>query len=343
MTSIYHFLRLTRFNNLLVIGLTMCIFQLFVSKYLLISIEGNWETYSFQELVNQHIFGNTGFLLLMLSTLLIAAAGNIINDYFDVKADRVNKPDRLIVDRHIKRRWTMLFHWSFNAVGMLIALYLSYVHENWWLALIAFVSINTLWFYSAIYKRKLLSGNLMVAGLIAIIPIYVYIFNAPKIGVAGGLNSSDLFDAQPFILSVTMIVSGIAFIINLIREIIKDIADIRGDMYLKAATLPIRLGIKKAKIIIIALTIPLLALMVFYYLIVWVFDFDVVHGSTMGNALSFEPIHFNYFLPSIILALLLGVTSLITLLVSDKRRFLLLSSNFLKLAMLFGLISPLFL
>ena len=102
------------------------------------------------------------FILLITSTLLIAAAGNIINDYFDVKADRINKPNRLIIGTHIKRRWAMVLHWSFNSLGMILALYVGYALQNIWVPLIAFLSINLLWFYSAYYKRKPFIGNVIV-------------------------------------------------------------------------------------------------------------------------------------------------------------------------------------
>ncbi len=346
MKSIYHFLRLSRFANLLVIGLTMCVFQLFISKYLFISIEGNWANYSFKELFDRSILGNAGFLLLILSTLLTAAAGNIINDYFDVKADRVNKPERLIVGRHIKRRWAMLFHWSFNSIGILIAAYVSYVHQNWLILVISFISINILWFYSAIYKRKFLSGNLMMAFLVALVPIYVLVFNMNSLGGEFGLEDTYLFDPTPIIIKITLIVAGTAFLINLNREIIKDIADIRGDLHLGSRTLPIVLGKRKAKGAVLITTFFLLMLIVWYLVITFLFTNDIiVHFCEAGkcmpdNIAPFDPDSHFLFLA---ICSFTVVISIIILLISDKRKTYLLSSNFLKLAMLFGLLSPLFL
>ena len=70
------------------------------------------------------------FFLLVFSTVLIAAAGNIINDYFDVKADRINRPEKLIITKHIKRRWAIFVHWIFNGVAFTIALYLSAKYQS---------------------------------------------------------------------------------------------------------------------------------------------------------------------------------------------------------------------
>ncbi|MBK6526503.1 MAG: UbiA family prenyltransferase [Crocinitomicaceae bacterium] len=125
------------------IALTMGVFQIYVAQG------------GFREALKPE------FLTLVFSTLLIAAAGNIINDYFDVKADRINKPELLIIDKHIKRRWAIVFNWVFNSVGLLIAMYLGWKYDNWFMAIIPFVTINLLWFYSMYFKRTLILGNVI--------------------------------------------------------------------------------------------------------------------------------------------------------------------------------------
>jgi 4-hydroxybenzoate polyprenyltransferase len=97
------------------------------------------------------------FLFLVLSTLLIAAGGNIINDYFDVKADKVNKPERLIVGILIEKRQAILLHWILNGIAFVIAIAVSIYVKSSSIVLIHLVSINLLWFYSAYFKKKLLS------------------------------------------------------------------------------------------------------------------------------------------------------------------------------------------
>jgi 4-hydroxybenzoate polyprenyltransferase len=139
-----------------------------------IAVGGSFLLFILHEFLN--LFKNLDFIFLLLSVFFIAAGGNIINDYFDVKADRVNKPDRLIIDKYIKRRWAIILNWTFNGIGFLIALYLSIKLDNWWIVSIAFLTINLLYFYSAVFKRKFLIGNLVVALLTAIVPIYVYLY-----------------------------------------------------------------------------------------------------------------------------------------------------------------------
>ena len=106
------FLRLVRFTNLLIVAAT---------------IIGVVALHSKINNVKMTEFLNINFFLFVISTLLITAAGNIINDYFDIKADKVNKPNRLIVSKNIKRRWAIVLHFTFNLTAFLISLYLSII------------------------------------------------------------------------------------------------------------------------------------------------------------------------------------------------------------------------
>ena len=360
MKSVYHFLRLIRLTNLLVIGLCMSVFQVFIASHGNADAPHSFSDYSVYEGFQESSFAekwlipfnlNFNFLLFVFSVLFVAAAGNIINDYFDVRADRINKPDRLIVGKFIKRRWAMFMHWSFNSIGLLLSLYLSWVLHNWWIVLICFLSINILWFYSSLYKRKLLLGNVMVALLLAVLPIYVMVFNKP-------INNFDILlnvnaEASIFItvyrfyvIDVVLMVSGIAFLINLIREIIKDIADVRGDMRLGSTTFPIKFGIRKAKWLVLIIALPLILFIVFYYCDIWWFDFEQLKGNTLGLPDGIKVpdlINFRGLFACLLLAVFCIIASILILLRTDKRKYYLLSSNILKLAMLFGLISPLFL
>ncbi|MEO9532953.1 MAG: geranylgeranylglycerol-phosphate geranylgeranyltransferase [Crocinitomicaceae bacterium] len=275
------------------------------------------------------------FLLLVLAVMLIAGAGNVINDYFDVKADRVNKPERLIIDKHIKRRWAIMFNWIFNIIGLFITFYLSWISHNWLILIIAFVIINFLWFYSAIYKRKLFVGNILVALMVGIVPLYVLIYNLPLDGynLAGTSRSGVMFISE-----VVVMIAIIAFVINFLREIIKDIADIRGDLHLSARTIPIALGIKKTKIILVIVLVPLLFLMAFYLYNIYFYDNITVLRFQMA-----APDGATAFNTCVIASMLAVIIGYLILLTTNKRKYYLLSSNFLKIAMMLGMLSPLFL
>lgn len=183
------------------------------------------------------------FFLLVFSTILIAAAGNIINDYFDVKADRINKPEKLIITKHIKRRWAILIHWIFNGIAFGIAIYLSAKYESLWFMFIHLVCINTLWFYSMLFKRKVLIGNLLVAGLTALVPLLVVVYF--KVGNTFHLQYSEFNpDSWVAIIDYKIIyfLAIFAFIQNFAREIVKDIQDVKGDELIYVKSLPMKIG-----------------------------------------------------------------------------------------------------
>ena len=255
MQQVYQFFRLIRFSNLLVMILTMCFFYgllsnyHFTRQYILMRENGEVILDHTPDFLNHIGFADPYFLLLMLSVVLIGASGNIINDYFDLKADRVNKPERLIIDKYIKRRWAIILNWTFNGIGFLIALYLSYRLNNWWIASISFLSINLLYFYSAVYKRKLITGNIIVAFLTALVPLYVFVYGAfSSFNDSGPFGNNDQIFVADNILAI-VVYCGFAFLLNLIREIIKDMADVKGDLLLQSQTLPIHFGFKKTKLI----------------------------------------------------------------------------------------------
>jgi len=99
------------------------------------------------------------FFLLVFSTVLIAAAGNIINDYFDVKADRINKPEKLIITKHISRRWAILTHWTFNGIAFSIAIFLSVKYQSLW-----FVFIHLLFAFIQNFAREIVKDIQDVKG-----------------------------------------------------------------------------------------------------------------------------------------------------------------------------------
>ncbi len=245
------FFLLIRPLNLLIIAFTMYSVRLFIWTY--------------EKMNNVSIIGHEGeefdFFLLVFSTVLIAAAGNVINDYFDVRADRINKPKRVIIGKHINRRWAILIHTGLNLIAFLIAIYLSVRYHTFWYVFIHLVSINALWLYSLFLKKKPIVGNFVVAGLTALVPIlcgvHFYVqgdihFTDTKVyGSAFEYWFMSLIKYGNFI----WLLAFFAFVNNFAREIIKDIEDIEGDKLLSAKTLPIEYGIRTAKNWIITLLV----------------------------------------------------------------------------------------
>ena len=320
MKSIYHFFRLIRVLNLVVIGLTMTVIEEFLLRY---SSPYSKDSHDLPSVMCNQSIDLSNFYLLLLSTLLIAAAGNIINDYFDVKADRVNKPKRLIIGKYIKRRWAMAMHWSFNLVGFILALYIGYVLQNIWIPIVSLISINLLWFYSAYFKRKPLIGNIMIALLLGVIPIYVLVFNEPN-----------LFNVSEYLIVPILFISSIAFLMNLVRELVKDIQDVRGDLRLNAQTFPIKYGIKKTKILILVISLILLVVMLGF----------VGYAVELGLNVYIEMIFFKEtFFYLLFMSIGFYSISLFTTIVFNKQKSYRIASLLLKLSMVLGLLTPLLL
>ena len=196
-------LRLTRFWNLTIIALAQYFAVIFF--------------------INRNGLYDFRLFLLCASTVMIAAAGYIINDYYDVKIDLINKPDRVVIGKGVTRRFAILFHTILSAIGVGIGLLLG-----WKVGAINFFSATLLWWYSNNLKRQPFVGNFSVALLTGLSILIV--------NVLYGVNSIEV-----------IIYALFAFFMTLIRELIKDMEDLKGDHSFGCKTLPILWGIRKSK------------------------------------------------------------------------------------------------
>jgi 4-hydroxybenzoate polyprenyltransferase len=160
----FAFLKLIRLKNLLIIAFTQC-----MMRWCLISPALKTKGFDLQ-------LSNFHFFLIVIATVMIAAAGYVINDYFDVRIDKVNKPERLVIGKGVKRRVAMGAHTVINVIAILIALYVSHAIGVWKLGLIFFICALGLWFYSTTFKRQLLVGNIVIALFTALVPLIIGIY-----------------------------------------------------------------------------------------------------------------------------------------------------------------------
>lgn len=208
-------------------------------------------------------FTPTLFTISLLSTLLIAAAGYIINDYFDVKTDKINRPETVVIDVVIKRRWAVILHIIFNGIGLILGLYLAIKCHTLKLLMFQLLSILLLWFYSTHFKKQLLVGNIVVSLLTATIPLMPMVY---EYYLAGGIDSLSSFLIGDFLKILVIIVLGysaFAFLTSFAREVIKDMEDYKGDIQTGCKTMPIVWGIITSKVVtffVIVITIGLLLL-----------------------------------------------------------------------------------
>lgn len=243
MNFIVNFLKLIRWQNLAIIVLTQYLLRHCIIQPLMQSLAKNVSMIFLLQM------SDFEFFILVLSTVLIAAAGNIINDYFDLKIDRINKPQKIIVGRHIKRRVAMVLHIVFSALGILLGFYVSFSIGVWKLALIHVFAVMSLWYYSTHFKHHVFTGNFIIALLAAIIPLIVGLYEIPLLNYRYGLFLHEFNANFNFISFWILGYAVFAFLFTLAREIIKDIADMEGDDYCGSYTIPIAYGINAARYI----------------------------------------------------------------------------------------------
>jgi 4-hydroxybenzoate polyprenyltransferase len=211
------------------------------------------------------------FFLLVFSTILIAGAGYIINDYFDIRIDRINKPEKLIVGKYIKKRVAMLTHTGMNIVAVGIGIYLSLKYGSWLPVIFHLITTTLLWWYSVQLKRKFLSGNVVIAILSGMVPLLVGWFELAGIFEEYKMQLNTLNDLNPFTYCFYMIIVFciMAVITTLTREILKDMADIKGDESQNCKTVPIVIGISKTKYVVNVLLLgtifTILGLQIMFY------------------------------------------------------------------------------
>jgi 4-hydroxybenzoate polyprenyltransferase len=232
---------LIRFQNLLIIAFTQ-----YAMRYLIMDPLLPSDSFSLQ-------FGNLQFALLVFSTILIAAAGYIINDYFDTRADLINKPKRVVVGVSISRKEAMILHMILNILGVGIGVYLAFYIGLPTLSLVFVLSTGLLWFYSTNYKKQFLVGNLIVAFLTALVPLMVVLFEIPLLNREYGELMIRYDSNFSYLLAWVSAFSFFAFMTTLIREIIKDSEDLEGDNAYGMKTVPIVLGTFWTKVLVVIL------------------------------------------------------------------------------------------
>jgi 4-hydroxybenzoate polyprenyltransferase len=310
------FLKLIRWQNLLMVILTMVLMRYAILATVLSKIGVILTSGSGEELPMTLQFPWYYFALLVTATVLITAGGYVINDYFDIKTDLINK-GKVIVGTKIPRRQAMMWHSVFNIAGVTAGFYISYKAGYVWLGSLFLIVSGLLYFYSASYKRQFLIGNIIVALLTAMVPMLVAFYEWPALYKYYAVNAIRL----PNINFINYWVGGFAlfaFLTNLIREIIKDIEDFEGDIAYGRNTVPVVIGVLSAKII----SVCLIVITVILLYLTWHFFINDI-------------ITLIYFTVTIVLPLFYVVYEL---LVSSEKKQLHNASRVMKIVMLTGVL-----
>lgn len=248
------FLKLVRWPNLVFIALTQVLFLYCIENPIFYNAK-----------IGTNVHG-VYFVLLTLASIFIAAAGNIINDYFDLNIDQINKPQKVIVDKVINRRSAILWHLLLSLVGIAFGFYIDWCTSVRFLGLANMASVILLFLYSASLKKKFLIGNVLIALLTAwVILVITYCETNHLLDV---FRKGSSLEADK-LSRLTFLYAGFAFIISLIREVIKDMEDIEGDRRYGCKTMPIVWGLNASKVFVaVWLTVLIVALVIvqFYVL-----------------------------------------------------------------------------
>lgn len=249
-----NYLRLLRLPNLLIVALTQYAMRYLIVQPLLVQRGFDLQMPPLQ------------FFLLVLATICLTAAGYVINDYFDTRSDFINRPNSVVVGTAISRRKAILLHTILNIVGVSVGVYLSFYVKIPMLGLVFIAVSAILWLYSARYKRRFLIGNIIVAALTGMVPILVPLFEVPLLRVDYAPVVATAQTNFTFLFYWVGAFGFFAFISSIVREVIKDVQDFKGDKETGCKTLPVKWGMKGSKRFIVLLTGLIMVGLFFIYL-----------------------------------------------------------------------------
>jgi len=239
-------MRLVRWSNLLFLAALIWLMEKWVAVPILNKL-------AFGEQLPWYLL-----LLILLATVFIAAGGYVINDYFDVKIDRINRPDEVIVTRTITKPAAMRLSLWLSGIGIVCGLMAAILLRSLTLGILFVIVPGLLWFYSSSYKRLFMIGNLIIALLAGLTPMLVAMANVAQLK----LLYAAILPYTPLEHDLYAWIGGFAlfaFLLTWIREIVKDMQDQMGDRELECHSMPVVWGETWTKIFVTGLIVFTLA------------------------------------------------------------------------------------
>ncbi len=249
------FLRLIRFKNLVIIVLMQ-----YLLRYGLLLPMLNY--YGLEP-----VLSDWTFMVLVAATVFLAASGYVINDYFDIKTDLINRPDKVVAGQVFQRRTVLLWHVLFTFLGVFTGLFLAYITRKENYALMFIFIPGLLWYYSTTLKKQILVGNLAISLLTGMVPYFVV---SLEFAMLARVHGSAILSTEACSMAWfwTTGFAFFAFISNLSREIIKDLEDLKGDEASGCHTLPVEMGEGRTKTVVLLLNFAtVLALWTIFFLV----------------------------------------------------------------------------
>ena len=240
-------MRLVRWSNLLFLAALIWLMEKWVATPILVKA-------AFGEQIPGYML-----LLIILATVLIAAGGYVINDYFDVKIDRINRPDEVIVTRSVSKPAAMRLSMTLSGIGIACGITVAILLRSLTIGILFVLIPGLLWFYSSSYKRLFMIGNLIIALLAAVTPMVVALTNVAILQ----LRYETILPYTTLPHDLYAWLGGFAlfaFLLTWIREIIKDLQDQMGDRELECHSMPVVWGETGTKVFVTALIVLTLAI-----------------------------------------------------------------------------------
>ena len=238
----FPFLKLIRYQNLLMLAFMQLIFRYVFFKFQDIPLAlADWQ-----------------YGLLVLSTILIAAGGYVINNVFDQNTDTINKPNNVIVGKTISETNAYNLYIGLTVTGVAIGFYLSNVILKPGFASIFILIAATLYLYATSLKQMMIIGNIIVSLLLSFSVVIIGIFDLfPTIHEGNQQQMGIVF-------SILLDYALFTFFLNFMREIVKDIEDVDGDYNQGMNTLPIAIGKSRTSKIVFGLSFLPILFMLYY-------------------------------------------------------------------------------
>lgn len=262
-------LRLIRYQNLLLLALMQLALRFGFLKFQNVSLALN----------------DLQYFILVFATILLAAAGYVINDIFDQDADEINKPTQKIIGTHISEKKAYNLYFILNISGVIMGFAVANIVGKPNFAALFIMIAASLYFYATTLKQTLLLGNVLIAFLSAFSVLIVSFFDLyPTINEQ---NKSIITVFFKIILDYAIF----AFLINLIREIVKDIQDIEGDLSDDMNTLPINIGVFWSKVVVVFLSVITVS-MLFWYITEYYFTTKLYFATAFASIFMVAPLCF---------------------------------------------------
>lgn len=249
MKTILTYFKLIRWFNLVMMAITMILTR----KFLL-------ETF----VLLKHLelsYPDFDFVLVIISTALMSAGGYIVNDIFDSEADQINKPEKLFVGKEISNQTAWVLYWVHTLLGLGIGVFLAYRIGVMMLAIVPLFIIGLLWFYTTSYKKLPLIGNLVISLFTGFVPLVVGLFEL--------ISERRMYRKDIIDLNFVIGYAAFAFLISMVREIVKDMEDMEGDKETDCQTMPVAWGIGISKVVALLFVGSLLGCLGYVEYIQW--------------------------------------------------------------------------